>query len=83
MPTNKNFIKGEVKEDDWKLAEPVDLGKLDIDRTAAVNAADDYSNKRSHEKAVEFSSAAVVMAFGCGAGLVGTIWCLSNLGYLN
>jgi hypothetical protein len=83
MPTNNNRIAGKVEEGDEKLAEPVDLAKLDIDRVEAVNAADDYVNRANGEKAVAFGAAAIVMAFGCGAGLVGTMWYLSSAGYLS
>jgi hypothetical protein len=80
---DKNRIIGKIKEGDEKLAEPVDLAKLDIDRVQAVNAADDYISRCNSEKAVAFGAAAVVMAFGCGAGLVGTMWYLSSIGYLS
>lgn len=80
MPDNK--IIGAVTENDYLLAEPIDLGEMDINRTDAVNAADDYVNKRGGEKAIAFGGAAVVMAFAVGCGLVGTMWFLASNGYL-
>jgi UPF0716 family protein affecting phage T7 exclusion len=75
-------IKGMSESNDKQYAQKVDLSDLEKERVEGVDKAFKYLEMRYDGSRGAAGPALVVTAFAIGAGLIGTLWVISNLNIL-